>query len=156
MLWPSWRATGGRTMRCLSTAILTPSLKAQVSANDAWSVVSQYSNVGEPSLSLESISQKQPIQFKTPKAVGGFPFCQHPFSWLESIISENNLSNWIADPTSSQFSSPPTLLLLLVHPPKDPQNVHCKEIMYLNTCICGQSLIEMNMFLVKKLTFAHN
>ena len=161
MLWPSWRATGGRTMRCLSIAILTPSLKAQVSANDAWSVVSQYSNVGEHSISIESISQKQPTQFKTPKTesfnvVGSFPFCQHPFSYHElgqsSVRAICPIESQIA--TSSQFSSPPTLLLLLVHPTKDPQNVQCKEI--INTCICVQSLIEMNMFRVKKLTFAHN
>ena len=99
MLWPSWRATGGQTMRCLLTAILTPSLKAQVSANNAWSVVSHYSNVGEHSLSLESISQKQPTQFKTPKAVrvsmplGVFLFVNIPFHFMTWIISESNLSN---------------------------------------------------------------
>ena len=31
MWWRSWKATGGQTMHCLSTAISTPSLKAQVS-----------------------------------------------------------------------------------------------------------------------------
>ena len=109
MLWQSWKAMGGQIMRYSSTAILTRSLKAQVSVNNAWSVVSQYNYVSEgaaeikqdwmerglvvsyrfpflTSLSLESISQKQPTQFKTPKAfttenvVGGCPLSQHPFS----------------------------------------------------------------------------
>ena len=75
------------------------------------------------SLSLESISQKQPTQFKTPKAfttenvVGGCPLSQHPFSWVGSIISESNLSNWtnwITDrhfPLIQFFPYPPSVTI---------------------------------------------
>ena len=70
-------------MRCLLTAILTPSLKAQVSANNAWSVVSHYSNVGEHS----------PKAVRVSMPLGVFLFVNIPFHFMTWIISESNLSN---------------------------------------------------------------